>query len=123
MPMFRRADTGLFVTLMFKDAEFVDNEVYPKLLADKLPVNLGAVYENAVAQALVAAGNELCYHTWPKEGAHRNNEIDFLVSRGKKVCPLEVNLYSPWIRLPVDIPTNAAHGRIGSREPTSGGVT
>ena len=84
------ADTGLFVTLMFKDAEFVENEVYPKLLADKLPVNLGSVYENAVAQSLTAAGNSLYYHTWPKEGAHRNYEIDFVLSRGKKVCPIEV---------------------------------
>lgn len=84
------ADTGLFVTLMFKDSEFVDNEVYPKLLSDKLPVNLGSVYENVVAQVLTAAGNSLYYHTWPKEGAHRNYEIDFVLSRGRKICPMEV---------------------------------
>lgn len=84
------SDTGIFVTLSFKDSEFVDNEIYPKLLADKLPANLGAVYENAVAQALTASGHSLYYHTWPKEGAHRNYEIDFVLSRGKKVCPVEV---------------------------------
>ena len=84
------ADTGLFVTLMFKDGEFTDNVVYDKLLADKLPVNLGAVYENVVAQELVARGEGLFYHTWPKEGANRNYEIDFIVSRGKKICPVEV---------------------------------
>ncbi|MDO4291587.1 MAG: AAA family ATPase, partial [Eggerthellaceae bacterium] len=84
------ADTGLFVTLMFKDADFTDNIVYEKLLADTLPVNMGAVYENAVAQELVACGNGLFYHTWPKEGANRNYEIDFVLSRGKKICPVEV---------------------------------
>ncbi|WP_350454244.1 ATP-binding protein [Slackia heliotrinireducens] len=84
------ADTGLFVTLMFKDAGFTENIVYDRLLSDKLPVNLGAVYENVVAQELAAQGNGLFYHTWEKEGAHRNYEIDFVLSRGKKICPLEV---------------------------------
>ena len=84
------ADTGLFVTLMFKDSEFVDNKVYPNLLADKLPVTLGPVYENVVAQSLTAAGNALYYHTWPKEGAHRNYEINFVLKRANKVCLMEV---------------------------------
>lgn len=84
------ADTGLFVTLAFKDASFTENIVYERLLADKLPVNLGALYENIVAQELVAHGHGLFYHTWPKEGANRNYEIDFILSEGKKICPLEV---------------------------------
>lgn len=84
------ADTGLFVTLSFKDADATDNVIYEKLLADKLPVNLGAVYENIVAQELVAHGRRLFYHTWPQEDAKRNYEIDFLVSDGKKLQPIEV---------------------------------
>lgn len=84
------ADTGLFVTLMFKDSDFTENVVYEKLLSDSLPVNLGSVYENVVAQELVAHGKGLFYHTWPKEGANRNYEIDFVLSHGKKVCPIEV---------------------------------
>lgn len=84
------ADTGLFVTLMFKDSDFADNVVYEKLLADRLPANLGAVYENVVAQELTARGRKLFYHTWPKEGANRNYEIDFIVPEGKKICPIEV---------------------------------
>ena len=51
-------DTGLFVTLAFWDKSFTENVIYEKLLADKLPANLGYVYENLVAQMLVAAGNE-----------------------------------------------------------------
>lgn len=84
------ADTGLFVTLMFKDADFTQNVVYEKLLADKLPVNLGMVYENVVAQELTAQGHGLFYHTWRKEGSTHNYEIDFILSEGKKICPVEV---------------------------------
>ena len=84
------ADTGLFVTLAFKDADFTDNIVYEKLLSDKLPVNLGMVYENVVAQELTAHGRRLFYHTWPKPGTTRNYEIDFIVPDGKKINPIEV---------------------------------
>lgn len=84
------ADTGLFVTLMFKDADFTQNVVYEKLLADKLPVNLGMVYENVVAQELTAQGHGLFYYTWRKEGSTHNYEIDFILSEGKKICPVEV---------------------------------
>lgn len=56
-------DTGLFVTLMFKDRDFTENEIYEKLLSDKLSVNLGYLYENAVACCLAVNGNKLFYHT------------------------------------------------------------
>ncbi len=84
------ADTGLFVTLMFKDAAFTENIVYEKLLADKLPVNLGMIYENVVAQELTADGYGLFYHTWPKGTSNHNYEIDFILPDGKKICPIEV---------------------------------
>lgn len=83
------ADTGLFITLAFWDKDFTDNVIYDKLLGDKLSANLGYVYENLVAQMLTASGNELFYYTWPKDATH-NYEIDFLVSRGSKICPIEV---------------------------------
>ena len=83
------ADTGLFITLAFWDKDFTDNVIYDKLLGDKLSTNLGYVYENLVAQMLTASGNELFYYTWSKDATH-NYEIDFLVSRGSKICPIEV---------------------------------
>ena len=82
-------DTGLMVTLAFWDKRFMENELYSKLLSDKLSANLGYVYENLIAQMLRAAGNKLYYHTWPKDESH-NYEIDFLLSRGAKICPIEV---------------------------------
>lgn len=82
-------DTGLFITLAFWDKGFTENVIYQKLLSDKLSANLGYVYENLVAQMLVSSGNELFYHTWERDQKH-NYEIDFLLSRGTKLCPIEV---------------------------------
>ena len=83
------ADTGLFVTLAFWDKDFTENIIYQKLLSDKLSANLGYIYENLVAQMLSASGNKLFYYTWPKDSTH-NYEIDFLVSRGSRLHPIEV---------------------------------
>ncbi len=82
-------DTGLFVTLAFWDKDFTENIVYDKLWADKLNTNLGYIYENMVAQMLRAAGNELYYHTFQDANNH-NYEVDFLLSRGNKLTPIEV---------------------------------
>lgn len=83
-------DTGLFITLAFMDKDATDNIIYQKLLSDKLNADLGYVYENIVAQMLKATGNELFYHTWPTPSGKHNYEIDFLLSRGNKLWPLEV---------------------------------
>lgn len=83
-------DTGLFTTLMFKDKDFTENIIYEKLLSDKLSINLGYLYENVVAQILAANGNELFYYTMLNETSKHNYEIDFLISKKNKVCPIEV---------------------------------
>ena len=84
------ADTGLFVTLAFWDKNITENIIYQKLLSDKLTANLGYVYENIVAQMLTATGNKLFYHTWSSETSNHNYEVDFILSRGSKIWPLEV---------------------------------
>ena len=84
------ADTGLFITLAFRDKAFTDNIIYQQLLSDKLATNLGYVYENVVAQMLRASGNELYYHTFPTDSGKHNYEIDFLLARHNKICPVEV---------------------------------
>ena len=83
-------DTGLFTTLMFKDRDFTENELYEKLLNDKLSANLGYLYENVVAQQLAASGNELFYYTFPAEKSKHNYEIDFILARKNKICPIGV---------------------------------
>lgn len=83
-------DTGLFVTHVFKDKRAVDNIIYEKLLNDKLEANLGYIFENIVAQTLRFIGDDLFYYTFQSETSNHSYEIDFLISRGSKICPLEV---------------------------------
>lgn len=83
------ADTGLFITLAFWDKSYTENVIYEKLLNDKLSANLGYIYENLIAQMLTASNYKLFYYTWPKDATH-NYEIDFLLSHGAKLQPIEV---------------------------------
>lgn len=84
------SDVGLFITLAFKDKKYTDNVIYNKLLSDKLEANLGYVYENVVAQMLKAKGNNLFYYTMKSETSNHLYEVDFLISVGDKICPIEV---------------------------------
>lgn len=88
------SDTGLFITLAFMDRDYVDNDLYRKLLSDKLSADLGYVYENVVAQQLRSAGHSLYYYTFKgrrnDDSESRTYEIDFLISRKDKICPVEV---------------------------------
>ena len=108
-------DTGLFVTLAFWDKSATDNVIYQKLLSDKLSADLGYVYENLVAQMLVAAGNRLFYHTWPTETGKHNYEIDFLLSRGNKICPIEVKSCGYKTHVSLDEFYKKYSGRTGNR--------
>lgn len=108
-------DTGLFVTLAFWDKDMTENVIYHKLLSDKLSTDLGYVYENVVAQMLRAAGNRLYYHTWPTESGKHNYEIDFLLSRGTKICPVEVKSSGYRSHLSIDEFCRKYSGRTGSR--------
>ena len=83
-------DTGLFITLAFKDKDFTDNVIYNKLLNDKLSTNLGYVYENVIAQILRATGKKLYYHTIPHSDGKKHYEVDFVIADGHKVSPVEV---------------------------------
>lgn len=83
-------DTGLFTTMLFMDKDFTENIIYEKLLSDKLSVNLGYLYENVVAQILKANRNSLFYYTFLDEKSRHNFEIDFLLARKNKVCPIEI---------------------------------
>lgn len=84
------ADTGLFTTLTFKDKDFTENIIYDKLLNDKLSSNLGFLYENIIAQTLAANGDDLFYHTFINKKSRHNYEIDFLIAKKNKICPIEV---------------------------------
>ncbi len=84
------SDTGLFVTLAFKDRDYTENIIYDKLLNDKLSTNLGYIYENVIAQMLKATGKNLFYHTIPFAEGKKYYEIDFIIPDNHKISPIEV---------------------------------
>lgn len=108
-------DTGLFITLAFWDKDMTENIIYEKLLSDKLSADMGYIYENIVAQMLKANGNELYYHTWPTESGRHNYEIDFLLTRGAKLCPIEVKSSGYKSHASLDAFCKKFSDRIGSR--------
>ena len=108
------ADTGLFVTLAFKDKLYTENEIYRKLLSDKLESNMGYVYENLVAQMLKTKGYEVFYYTFPTENKH-NYEIDFLLTKGKKIVPIEVKSSGYKTHMSLDMFCEKFSSRIGER--------
>ena len=109
------SDVGLFVTLAFKDKKYTENEIYNKLLSDKLDVNLGYVYENVVAQMLIARGNNLFYYTMGSETSNHLYEIDFITSKGKKICPIEVKSGNYREHKSMDIFCDKFSSRIGDK--------
>ncbi len=84
------SDIGLLTSLLVDEKKDGVENIYAKLLGDKLSANLGFLYENVAASMIVASGRELHYFTWRDEGDKKMLEIDFLLSDGKKVVPIEI---------------------------------
>ncbi|MBQ7622419.1 MAG: ATP-binding protein [Bacteroidales bacterium] len=89
-------DTGLLISLAFSARGVVTNEIYQKLMFDKLEVNEGMLVENIVAQMLKASGNELFFFfNADKEDADSRMQIDFLIQKKvvtsrHNISPIEV---------------------------------
>lgn len=84
------SDVGLFTTTLFNDGSKANETIYQKLLSNKNDLNLGYLYENAVAQMIRATDKELFYHTWQKDESTHYYEVDFLCVKNNKVVPIEV---------------------------------
>ncbi len=89
-------DTGLLISHCFDEKGIVSEEIYRKLLLDKLEVNLGMVMENIVAQMLAANGHKLFFYANPsRDDAEARMEIDFLIAKSQisnrhNISPIEV---------------------------------
>lgn len=88
-------DTGLLVSHAFSETEISEGELYKQILHDNLSINEGMLFENAIAQCLVAKGYKLYFYTRYNKEKHRNDiEIDFIISNGSvikpKIYPIEV---------------------------------
>lgn len=86
-------DTGLLVSQLIREGEETE-DIYRALIYDKLSSNLGMIFENIVAQMLKAGGRELFFHEYKyvPEGTEteKKYEIDFIIVKNKKICPIEV---------------------------------
>lgn len=84
-------DTGLLVSLAYKNKDYLENELYEAILFDKLHINEGMIIENVVSQLLKANGHNIYYYKkTDKELKTTVMEIDFLIRHNNKVCPVEV---------------------------------
>ena len=90
------ADTGLLISHAFDEKGIVTEEIYKKLLFDKLEVNKGMLLENVVAQMLVCSGHKLYFYSNPsRDDRDSRMEIDFLIAKSKissrhNISPIEV---------------------------------
>lgn len=89
------ADTGLLISHAFDEKGLVDQEVYQKLMLDKLEVNAGMLVENMVAQMLCASGHKLYFYSRNSQDTEERMEVDFLIAKSKittrhNISPLEV---------------------------------
>lgn len=89
-------DTGLLISHAFDENGLVSEEIYKKLLFDKLEVNKGMIVENIVAQMLAASGHKLYFYSNPsRDDKDARMEIDFLIAKSKisnrhNISPIEV---------------------------------
>ena len=90
------ADTGLLISHAFDENGIVSEEIYKKLLFDKLECNKGMIVENLVAQMLTAAGHKLYFYSNPsRDEVSERMKIDFLIAKSKissrhNISPIEV---------------------------------
>ncbi|MBE6966037.1 MAG: ATP-binding protein [Ruminococcaceae bacterium] len=88
-------DTGLLVSHAFDENSLADSELYRQIINDKLSLNEGMLYENAIAQMLTSNGHKLYFYTHYNEEKRKNDiEIDFIISNNNKlkykIYPIEV---------------------------------
>lgn len=90
------ADTGLLISHSFDENGIMTEEIYKKILFDKLEFNEGMIMENIVAQMLVASGHKLYFYSNPsRDNSLDRMEIDFLIAKSKissrhNISPIEV---------------------------------
>ena len=89
-------DTGLLLSMTFNEKAIINEEIYKKILFDKLSFNEGMILENIVAQMLVANNRKLYFFSKnDRQNSSETMEIDFLISTDivtskHNIIPIEV---------------------------------
>ncbi|MDO5406433.1 MAG: AAA family ATPase [Eubacteriales bacterium] len=108
------ADTGLLFSHAFSDQELMEEEVYKAILFDRLGLNEGMFLENMVAQMLRSRGHRLFFYSRSdREHAENRMEIDFLIRKKRKICPVEVKSSSYRNHRSLDKFQEKFRGRLG----------
>lgn len=89
------ADTGLLLSHTFNARGIMSQEIYQKLMFDKLEINEGMLIENIVAQMLKSSGHKLYFYSCSDTDAKNRMEIDFLIQKEvvttrHNISPVEV---------------------------------
>lgn len=127
-------DTGLLLSMTFNEKAIINEEIYKKILFDKLSFNEGMILENVVAQMLVASSRKLYFFSRnDRKDSSETMEIDFLISSDKvtskhNIIPIEVksgerytfsslaklqNKYKDYLAKPIIIHTKDLKGEDG----------
>lgn len=84
------ADTGLLITKMFFDKNYLENSLYKSIILDKISIDQGFLFENIVAQELKSKDYTLKYNSFYKDNSNKKYSIDFFLEEGNKIIPIEV---------------------------------
>ena len=82
-------DTGLLISLAYKDSTYLENELYKYILEDGLQVNEGMLIENIVAQCLIANGHNPYFYKKEIKEAKKTYEVDFVIRKQNKINLIE----------------------------------
>ena len=98
-----QSDTGLLLSQSFSEKDLARDEIYKKILFDKLEFNNGLIMENIVSQMLAASGHDLYYYSETED----RMEIDFLLTKSvltarKNIMPVEVKSGKGFITTSLD---------------------
>lgn len=84
------ADTGLLITKIFFDKNYLENSLYKSIILDKISIDQGFLFENIVAQELKSKDYALKYNSFYKDNSNKKYSIDFFLEKGNKIIPIEV---------------------------------
>ncbi len=97
------ADTGLLATMAVSSGTVTEERLRRGFLVDDIGINNGMFAENVTAQALRSTGKKLFFYSRYAKRAEDGSvtgqtiEIDFLIRKGRDICPIEVKS-SKWVR-------------------------
>lgn len=110
------ADTGLLFSHAFSDKEITKEEVYKAILFDRIELNEGMFIENIVAQMLKSNGYKLYFYSRSdRENSDNRMEIDFLISRNRRISPVEVKSASYGSHVSLDKFKKKFSSKVGTR--------